>query len=82
MKVLMLNEIKNWGGAEVLTMDLAKALITEGIYRTIGCNKNSTLYEKASKRALEKNEWLLAGVFSNLIHPWKFHRFNSIESLL
>jgi len=40
------------------------------------------LSEKASKRALEKNEWLLAGVFSNLIHPGKFHRFNGVEPLL
>ena len=40
------------------------------------------LFEKASKCALEKNEWLLAGAFSNLIHPGKFHRFNGVEPLL
>lgn len=52
MKVLMLNEIMDWGGGEVLTLDLAKALSKNGIKLTLGCNPGSVLGERAKEEGV------------------------------
>lgn len=49
MKVLMLNEIMDWGGGEVLTLDLASALLKNGVDLTLGCNPGSVLGERAKE---------------------------------
>lgn len=52
MKILMLNEIRDWGGGEVLTLDLARALIRAGVDLTLGCNRDSVLLERAESTGI------------------------------
>ena len=52
MKVLMLNEIMDWGGGEVLTLDLASALSKIGVELTLGCNPGSVLGERATQAGI------------------------------
>jgi len=52
VKVLMLNEIKDWGGGEVLTLDLASALIKNGVDLTLACNRESILSGKAEEAGI------------------------------
>jgi glycosyltransferase involved in cell wall biosynthesis len=80
MKILMLNEIKDWGGGEVLTLDLAAALIKAGVDLTLGCNRKSVLAERAQEMDVPvitfpmRNELDIFAVIyiSNLIHKKKF----------
>ncbi len=52
MKVLMLNEIMDWGGGEVLTLDLVLALSKNGVKLTLGCNPGSVLGERAKEEGI------------------------------
>ena len=52
MKVLMLNEIKDWGGGEVLTLDLALSLKEKGVSITLGCNPDSMLQKRADEAGI------------------------------
>ncbi|MCD4783274.1 MAG: glycosyltransferase family 4 protein [Candidatus Eremiobacteraeota bacterium] len=48
----MLNEIKDWGGGEVLTLDLASSLLKNGVDITLGCNRGSILSKKAEEAGI------------------------------
>ncbi|MCE1248038.1 MAG: glycosyltransferase family 4 protein [Firmicutes bacterium] len=80
MKILMLNEIKDWGGGEVLTLDLASALVKKGVDLTLGCNKKSVLADRAKEQDIPVIEFpmrneldIFAVIFiSGLIQKQKF----------
>lgn len=45
-RVLIINEEKNWGGAEVYTLNLSQTLQKRGLYTVIVVNSNSKIKEK------------------------------------
>lgn len=45
----MMNEVRDWGGGEVLTLDLAKSLIKSGVDVTLAVNKGAVLEERAKE---------------------------------
>jgi len=53
LKVLMLNEVRDWGGGEVLTLDLARSLSRRDVDIVLGCNRNSILQKKADKSGVQ-----------------------------
>lgn len=76
----MLNEIKDWGGGEVLTLNLASALLKNNIDITLGCNRGSILSKKAEEAGIPviafpmRNEIDIFAIIYmvNLIHRDKF----------
>lgn len=77
----MLNEIKDWGGGEVLTLDLAVALRRFGIDVFLGCNREAVILERAKSADIPvipfymQNEIDIFAVIYivNLIYKYKFN---------
>ncbi|MFH0802986.1 MAG: glycosyltransferase family 4 protein [bacterium] len=51
-KVLILNEVKDWGGGEEVTLNLSSALLKTGVSLIFGGNPGSTLLNKAREAGI------------------------------